>query len=77
MSVRFCIKCGQTYDHDDTIQRCEVVVEGSRCGGFVSPANGPDEDTCFKCMGTGVVEVRDPRNSEAEIRKCPNGCERR
>jgi len=29
---------------------------------------------CLLCFGTGTVEIKDPREEEPEIHRCPRGC---
>lgn len=72
--LRFCVKCGATYDHADTIRWCDRQTNEGQCKGEVHPKKEePRLYRCAACQDTGMIEGPDPTAEGGRYRrKCPH-----
>lgn len=53
--MRFCLKCGATYENDDTARECFNRKDDERCRGDIVPKpKGPE---CLVCEDKGRLVV--------------------
>lgn len=59
----------ETFASCITVTAEKMIPAGEeKCGGQLK------EVKCLKCLDTGSVSIKDPRDSRAENIACPNGC---